>query len=179
MAASVTAGRGARSTFSQSRSRTVHSYEFSLKTPILLIHKAIPYGGWYGYGIGLFITIEPKFPLVARCRGAWCQIYVFSEQVPRPLSSKLVTVLYVPRLSNLMTHPSVRCRATMAHIRQPRPDFGLGFQAKVVELFEAVSSSIGRGILAEWLPLVPRGVERVYEVVLQKSIPAQIRQLIL
>ena len=30
----------------------------------------------------------------------------------------------------------------MAHIRQPRPDSGLGFQAKVLETFQGVPSSL-------------------------------------
>jgi hypothetical protein len=39
-------------------------------------------------------------------------------------------------------------------MRHSRPDSGLGFQAKVLKPFEAVSSSLGRGIPTEWLPLV-------------------------
>jgi hypothetical protein len=38
-----------------------------------------------------------------------------------------------------------RCRANMAHIRQSRPDYGLGFQAKVRKTFKAVLSSLGSG----------------------------------
>jgi len=37
----------------------------------------------------------------------------------------------------------VRCRANMAHMRQSRPDSGLGFQVKVLETFELASSSLG------------------------------------
>jgi len=33
----------------------------------------------------------------------------------------------------------------MAHIRQPRPDFGLGFQVKVLETFPVVPTSLGSG----------------------------------
>ena len=33
----------------------------------------------------------------------------------------------------------------MAHIRQSRPDSGLGFQANVVKTFQAVPSSLGSG----------------------------------
>jgi len=33
----------------------------------------------------------------------------------------------------------------MAHIRQSRPDFGLGFKAKVVKPLEVVPSSLGSG----------------------------------
>ena len=33
----------------------------------------------------------------------------------------------------------------MAHIRQPRPDSGLGFPAKDVETFEVAPSSFGTG----------------------------------
>ena len=34
----------------------------------------------------------------------------------------------------------------MAHIRQSRPDSGLGFQAKVLEILFAVLSSLGSGV---------------------------------
>ena len=33
----------------------------------------------------------------------------------------------------------------MAHIRQSRPDYGLCFQAKVLETFQVVPSSLGSG----------------------------------
>jgi len=39
--------------------------------------------------------------------------------------------------------PPVRCRANMAHIRQSRPDYGLGFQAKVTKK-KVVPSMLGR-----------------------------------
>ena len=39
-----------------------------------------------------------------------------------------------------------RCRANMAHIRQSRPDSGLGFQATVLETVEVVSSLPGSGL---------------------------------
>ena len=38
-----------------------------------------------------------------------------------------------------------RCRASMAHIRQSTPDFGLGRQVKVAETFQLVPSSLGSG----------------------------------
>jgi len=38
-----------------------------------------------------------------------------------------------------------RCRANMARKRQSRPDFGLGFQVKVLKTFEVVPSSLGSG----------------------------------
>ena len=38
-----------------------------------------------------------------------------------------------------------RCRANMAHIRQPRPDSGLGVQVKVLALFQGVASSLWSG----------------------------------
>ena len=40
----------------------------------------------------------------------------------------------------------LRCRANMAHMRQPRPDFGLGFQINVLPTFEAVPSLLGRSL---------------------------------
>jgi len=36
-------------------------------------------------------------------------------------------------------------REIMAHIRQSRPDSGLGFHVKVVETFNVVPSSLGSG----------------------------------
>jgi len=38
---------------------------------------------------------------------------------------------------------STRGRANMAHIRQPRPGSGLGFQTKALKNFEGVPSSLG------------------------------------
>ena len=35
--------------------------------------------------------------------------------------------------------------AKLAHIRQSRPDFDLGFQIKVLETFSGVASSLGNG----------------------------------
>jgi len=40
-----------------------------------------------------------------------------------------------------------RCRANMAHIRQPRPDSGLGFQVKVIRTFQIGPSLLGSGLL--------------------------------
>jgi hypothetical protein len=40
---------------------------------------------------------------------------------------------------------AVRCQASVAHIRQSWPDSGLVFQAKVLETFPVVSSSLGSG----------------------------------
>ena len=40
----------------------------------------------------------------------------------------------------------VRCRENMARVRQSRPDSGLGFQVKVLETFQVVSSSLGNDI---------------------------------
>jgi hypothetical protein len=41
--------------------------------------------------------------------------------------------------------------ANLAHIRQSRPDSGLGFQVKVLQTFQVVPSSLGRvhGYLAD------------------------------
>ena len=36
-----------------------------------------------------------------------------------------------------------RCRVNAAHIRQPSPDSGFGFQVKVLKTFELDASSIG------------------------------------
>ena len=38
-----------------------------------------------------------------------------------------------------------RCRANMAHIRQSRPDYGLGFQVEVLKTVEVVSFPLGSG----------------------------------
>ena len=39
-----------------------------------------------------------------------------------------------------------RCRANMAHIRQSRPDSGLGFHIEVLKIFSVVLSSRGSGL---------------------------------
>ena len=40
---------------------------------------------------------------------------------------------------------SGRCQANVAHIRQPRPDSGLGVQVKVLQTLQVVPSSLGSG----------------------------------
>ena len=76
----------------------------------------------------------------------------------------------------------------MAHKRQSRPDSGLGIRVKVPKTVEGVPSSLGSGPAsvsvgsADYSLDKPPGFhlsERVCKVVLQKSIPAQIHQLIL
>jgi len=62
------------------------------------------------------------------------------------------TPLRVRSLAALLP-PGARSRANMAHIRQSRPDSGLGFQAKVLERCQVVRSSLGRGRLRHLLPL--------------------------
>ena len=50
--------------------------------------------------------------------------------------------LYPPTRGVYRTwHLHGRCRANMAHIKQSRPDAGLGFQVMVLETFEFVPSS--------------------------------------
>ena len=44
-----------------------------------------------------------------------------------------------------MSEVPLRCRVNMAHIRQSRPDSGLGFQVEVLKTFKIVSSSLGSG----------------------------------
>ena len=49
--------------------------------------------------------------------------------------------------TNLLTRGVVcasRCQANMAHMRQSRPDSGLGFQIKVLKTFSVVPSWLGR-----------------------------------
>ena len=38
-----------------------------------------------------------------------------------------------------------RCQANMVHVRQSRPDYGLGFQVNVLKRFCGVPSSLGKG----------------------------------
>ena len=43
------------------------------------------------------------------------------------------------------THTRTHWRANMAHMRQSRPDSGLGVQVKVLEAFQVVPSLLGSG----------------------------------
>ena len=45
----------------------------------------------------------------------------------------------------------IRCRANMEHIRQSRPDSGLGFQVKVRKTFQVVPSSLGSGLKSDMI----------------------------
>ena len=49
----------------------------------------------------------------------------------------------------------VRCPANMAHIRQSRPDYGLGCQVKVVETLNVVPSSTFKVVPSSTLKVVP------------------------
>ena len=83
-----------------------------------------------------------------------------------------------------------RCGANSAQIRQSRPDSGLGyshFQANIFQAFQVVPFSLGCGQPSSLSRLNKASLcpepqsyltESVYQVVLQKSIPAQIRQLV-
>jgi len=63
-----------------------------------------------------------------------------------PLSSELKCCLKtIAGLTRGPCPPRPRCRASMAHIRQSRPDSGLGFQANVLKPFKGVPSSLGSG----------------------------------
>jgi len=52
-----------------------------------------------------------------------------------------------------------RCRANMAHIRQSRPDSGLGFNVKVLGTLQFFPFSLGSGSLS--LPVLADGVVAV------------------
>ena len=47
------------------------------------------------------------------------------------------------RVPNTLSPPPPRCRANVAHIRQSRPDPGLGFEATVLEQLQVVFFSPG------------------------------------
>ena len=53
-----------------------------------------------------------------------------------------------------------RCRANSEHIRQSRPDSGLGFQEKVLHTFQAVPSSLGSGVPRRATHSTPPGIEQ-------------------
>ena len=48
------------------------------------------------------------------------------------------------------TYTTVKARANMAHIRQSRPDSGLGLQIKVRKTFKGVPSSLGTTQTPMW-----------------------------
>jgi len=55
----------------------------------------------------------------------------------------------------------LHCRANSAHMRQSKPDFGLGWKMKVRTPFKVVPSSLGSGriqFLISWRGGHPRGV---------------------
>jgi len=51
------------------------------------------------------------------------------------------------------------CQGNSAHIRQSRPDYGLGFQAKVLEMVQGVPSSLGSGFRGQRERPVPVPLE--------------------
>ena len=55
---------------------------------------------------------------------------------------------YCPALP--LTLPGVRCRGNSAHVRQSKPDFGLGFQTKVLNMFEVGASWLESGCHIGW-----------------------------
>jgi len=58
----------------------------------------------------------------------------------------------------------------VAHIRQSRPDSGLGFQVKVLDTLQGVPSSLGSGPERMGPAFRPRNVDRisVFEALLDK-----------
>ena len=65
-----------------------------------------------------------------------------------------------------------RCRANMADVRLPRPDSGLGFQAKVFNTFQVVPSLLGsRRIRLAWqLELYPSVQFSIQEQLLRRNV---------
>ena len=53
-------------------------------------------------------------------------VYIFREAGRKELLTLVTDILHFFRYIS-----PARCRANVAHIRQPRPDSGLGFQAKI------------------------------------------------
>ena len=45
----------------------------------------------------------------------------------------------------LASETLIHCRANIAHIRYPRPYYGIGFQVKGLETFDIVVASLGSG----------------------------------
>ena len=63
---------------------------------------------------------------------------------PHPI--RLLVARPLPELSSASQHLTpCRCRADSPHMRQSRPDVGLGFQVKVLNPFEIGLFSLGRG----------------------------------
>ena len=55
---------------------------------------------------------------------------------------------------SMKPQPPTRCRANVAHVRQSRPDSGLGFQVKVLNTLQGVPFSLGSGQPQNLLPLL-------------------------
>ena len=84
---------------------------------------------------------------VRRVRGS-CDGGLSHSNTPTPLRAFcLVRAWIFGGYSRRHMHQAVpcRCRATMAHVRQSRPDSGTGFQAKVLKTFQVAPSSLGSG----------------------------------
>jgi len=74
-----------------------------------------------------------------------CRIVIVEGRVPVQVRRLGLDPGFVPS----------RCRANMAHVRQSRPDSGIGFQVKVPEMFQVVPCSLGSGLdrvyLSSWI----------------------------
>ena len=84
--------------------------------------------GGSGYGSG-------------KSSGVWFRGNLYKHRRP-PLAPLTLTVTLAPLTVLPKTQRQVkrgrRCRANMAHMRQSRPDSGLGFQVKVLQTFKVV-----------------------------------------
>ena len=103
----------------------------------------------------------------------FCKITRMKTQVDKAFAQNMDSGDYAADDTFRLYHGATDFQATnMAHIRQSRPDSGLGFQAKVLETFSAVPSSLGSRMAASAsltaLPIsrhVPHTEHGTYEAV--------------
>ena len=78
----------------------------------------------------------------------WYACTISGTHVPLSIYTSVQLSVRKEAVLPLLVRPHMvldRCRAIMAHIRQPRPDSGLAMTVKVFKTFEVVPSSLGSG----------------------------------
>ena len=94
----------------------------------------------------------PPPPMTKYCRGTGIGSWDWKPHAEAPNLSPEPEELPSRASRGFCELRACRCRANMAHTRQSRPDYGLGFQVKVPKTFYVVPSSvaIGKGVVQQY-----------------------------
>ena len=119
-----------------------------------LMHRSPPMSLRHCLPEGLWIIRSCIIPKIALKPAVW----LGPSRPPRRWARRLLTQAFSPTYSQVagMGGVAPRFRTNMAQARQPRPNFGLGFQVKSSKKRKVVPASLGSCLHLEECAVVPR-----------------------